>query len=181
MILEVFGTILGAVTLFLGLVALLLEIQYRFRFQEQIEINLSDWHLEIDPSNRARMTGVLMVWNGSHTREVILLELQLHVTPISAMSFNNTAYKAHVFSRESSLPRADGYWEACMVQDDQPLGVKFWVEISENELNPASVELQVHTVLYGRAGHIPQVCRLVIPFSPWVPLFSPLFVMDGDY
>ena len=181
MILELVGIIFGIVTLFAGLAALLLEIQYRCRFKEQIEVSLSDWHTELDPSNRTRITGILAVGNGPHTREVILSELQLRVTLLSATGLQKTAYKAHIFSQDSSSPRADGYWEACTVQAGQLLQVKFWVKIPGRELNyPSSVELQAHTVLYGRRGQISQVQYLVVPFLPCAALLNQVFVTDRD-
>ena len=180
-ILELSGIIFGIITLFAGLVGLLLEIQYRCRFKEQIEVSLSDWHLELDPSNRMRITGILAVGNDPQTREVILSELQLRVTLLSATGLQNTAYKAHIFSQALSPPRADGYWEACTVQAGQPLQVKFWVEIPGRELNyPSSIELQAHTVLYGRRGQTSQVQSLVVPFSPCAALLTQVLGTDRD-
>jgi hypothetical protein len=165
-ILKLLGMVVAIVTLFLGLVALLLEIQYRCRFKEQIEISLSQWHLEFDQPHRTRMIGSLAVWNDPHVPEVILSEFQLQVVLLSATSIQNITYDACVFDQDSSSPRADGYWTACSVQGSQPLRVGFWVEIPDRELEYClTVQLQVHTVLYGRAGHVSQVRNLVVPFS----------------
>jgi hypothetical protein len=156
--------ILGA-TLALTLGAL--EIGYRRRLGNKLELQAGKWRIETYDRNYYRIVGDLEFVNLTPRLDVMVPEIRTEITLLSSSSVAGITTKASVIPRHPDAEsRPDGYWESYIVEPGKPGAIEVPVEIYGEDLRDISAAwIQIHYFTYGRAGRLPRVKNIVVPLK----------------
>jgi hypothetical protein len=166
-LLEILGIILAAGVLLFGLYLLLLEVQYRRRLGNKLEITAGQWQLTLKQPEHYRLVGHLELINRTRRLEIMVPDIQAEVTLFSGASLDGITSKTRIIPHHpDEAARSDDYWFAYIVK----IGKRTQVEIQVDIQGPALQELKtawvrVHCLTYGPQGRIPKVRHVVVPLQ----------------
>jgi hypothetical protein len=159
----------GVVAVLLVLGAIALEIRYRLRPGNELELTIGDWNQEVSEPQRYKLVGKLEFRNRNPYREVMVPDVQAGVRLLSKASVEGIDCKAQVIPRHPDAemsPRPDGYWFAYIVKPGKKTGLEIVIDIQgENLSNIQTAWLQVQYETYGPEGLILKVRHIVIPLK----------------
>ncbi len=143
---------------------LALEVQYRRRPGNKLELTAGNWQLEVYEPQRYLLVGELEFRNLTQRLEVMVPEIWVEVKLLSTDSLKGITTDAQVIPRyKDAEPRADGYWEGHIVKREvSPIEIQ--VEIQGADLSALRVAwMRVHYFTYGPQGRIPRVRHVIVP------------------
>nr|WP_199321849.1 F420-0:Gamma-glutamyl ligase [Leptolyngbya sp. FACHB-321] len=143
---------------------LALEVQYRRRPGNKLELTAGNWQLEVYEPQRYLLVGELEFRNLTQRLEVMVPEIWVEVKLLSTDSLKGITTDAQVIPRyKDAEPRADGYWEGHIVKREvSPIEIQ--VEIQGADLSALRVAwIRVHFFTYGPQGRIPRVRHVIVP------------------
>jgi len=146
------------------LLLLALEVQYRRRPGNKLELTAGNWQLEVYEPQRYLLVGELEFRNLTQRLEVMVPEIWVEVKLLSTDSLKGITTDARVIPRyKDAEPRADGYWEGHIVKREvSPIEIQ--VEIQGADLSALRVAwMRVHYFTYGPQGRIPRVRHVIVP------------------
>jgi hypothetical protein len=146
------------------LLLLALEVQYRRRPGNKLELTAGNWQLEVYEPQRYLLVGELEFRNLTQRLEVMVPEIWVEVKLLSTDSLKGITADAQVIPRyKDAEPRADGYWEGHIVKREvSPIEIQ--VEIQGADLSALRVAwMRVHYFTYGPQGRIPRVRHVIVP------------------
>jgi hypothetical protein len=173
-ILEILALVAGATIAFFGLVLLGLELQYRSRPEEKVEINSSQWKLDSSNPYQQYFVGVIEFWSVPRENGVVISECQIHATLITKRIAKPTNCQFRILDISPYKPRPDHYWNTCILEKE-PLQVEVRIAIDEPDVEILqSLWLRLELTLYTRAGHLLHTGYVEIPANGTiVNLFQP--------
>lgn len=172
MILEVCAITSAATALFFGLILFGLEIQYRWRSEERLEITSSDWHWQIYDCEKYWLTGFLELWNCSDEFEMVVSDLRVQVEVLPKATVEPIVSQVHLLlDTGDELTHENSYWATQIVQADRSRHVKVRLQLEGVVQPDQAIWLQLHAVLYTRLGQVSQVKHLIVPI-PFDPSLS---------
>ncbi|MBF2002660.1 MAG: F420-0:Gamma-glutamyl ligase [Synechococcales cyanobacterium C42_A2020_086] len=153
---------LGAI----GLVFLVLEVQYRYRVGNRFEITPGTWDLDLDNPSHYQLVGSIDLINRTQRREIMVPELTADVTLLSKDSLAEVTTQVQVAPRHYDAPaRPDGYWFAYIVKQ-KPTRAEITVDISGPDLSALqSAWVRVHAITYGPGGRVPKQRHIIVPLK----------------
>ena len=159
------GVAAGASLLALGGFAL--ELQYRLRPSNKLNLMPGDWHLSVAEPDRYLLVGEMEFQNLTDRFEIMLPEVQAQVKLLSDGSLDGVTHKTKVIPCHKETPaRADDYWFGYIVKARKSTKLKVSVEIHGEDLSQLqSAWVQVNYVTYGPQGRIPKVRHVVVPLQ----------------
>ena len=163
--------ILGSIAIAVIGVALLLllalEVQYRRRLGNKLELTAGDWQLAVYEPQRYLLVGEMAFRNLTQKLEVMVPEIWVEVKLLSAAGNKDIAISTQVISRhEDAEPRADGYWEGHIVKPQEVSPLEIQVELQGADLSALRVAwIQVHYLTYGPQGRFPKVRHVIVPLT----------------
>jgi hypothetical protein len=163
--LENIGIAVGVAAFLLALAAIALEIRYRRRPGNELELTAGDWNLEVSEHQRYLLVGKLEFRNRNPYREVMVPEVEAQVKLLSKASLEGITWKTQVIPRHADAPpRPDNYWFAYIVKPKEKTGLEILIDIRGEDLNSLQTAwLQVHYETYGPEGLVLKVRHIVIP------------------
>ncbi|MGB5961741.1 MAG: hypothetical protein WBG73_13825 [Coleofasciculaceae cyanobacterium] len=166
-IIEKVGLVGGAITSLLALGALALEIRYRRRPGNELELTAGDWNQEITEPQRYRLVGKLEFINRNPFREVMVPVVEAQVKLLSKASVADITCRTQIIPRhKDESPRADDYWFAYILKPTEQTSLEIAIEIDgENLESLQTAWLQVHYETYGPEGLVLKVRHIVIPLK----------------
>lgn len=158
-------SIVVAVVLILALLLILLEIQYRRRPGNKLELTAGNWQLEVYEPRRYVLSGELEFRNLTRRLEIMVPEVTVEVKLLSSGSLENVTTSTRVIPKyQDARPREDGYWAAHIVKIGKVDPIEIAVEIQGLNLSQLKVAwIQIHYVTYGPQGRIPKVRHVIVP------------------
>ncbi|XHX78107.1 MAG: F420-0:Gamma-glutamyl ligase [Stenomitos frigidus ULC029] len=160
----IIGSIAIAVIGVIILLLLALEVQYRRRPGNKLELTAGNWQLAVYEPQRYLLVGELEFRNLTQRLEVMVPEIWVEVKLLSAASLAGITTSTQIIPRyKDAEPRADGYWEGHIVKRDvSPIEIQ--VELQGEDLSALSVAwMRVHYFTYGPQGRIPRVRHVIVP------------------
>ncbi|MBD2329910.1 F420-0:Gamma-glutamyl ligase [Alkalinema sp. FACHB-956] len=150
-----------------GLAAIGLDLQYRRRAGNRLELTAGKWGLEVAEADRILLIGDLEFVNQTQRLDVMVPEIWAEATLLSKDPVEQHQVKTRIISRFPDIdPRDDGYWESDIVEVGKREPIEVQVEISgENLASLQSVWVKVHFVTYGPGGRIPRTKHIVVPLK----------------
>jgi hypothetical protein len=169
MIAEGIGIGLG-VLLLLGLIGL--ELPYRRRPGNALEVARGHWNLEVYEPQHYVLIGELEFCNPTSNLEVMLPEMRAKVTLLSKASLETITPIVSVIPKHpDASPRPDNYWFAYIVKSRKLTRVEIDIDIQGPDLTDLQAAwVQVHYITYGPKGRIAKVHHEVVPL--WFPGFD---------
>ncbi|MBW4690674.1 MAG: F420-0:Gamma-glutamyl ligase [Lyngbya sp. HA4199-MV5] len=160
------GSIAIAVIGVILLLLLALEVQYRRRPGNKLELTAGNWQLEVYEPQRYLLVGELEFRNLTQRLEVMVPEIWVEVKLLSIASLNGITTSTQVIPRyKNAEPRADGYWEGHIVKRD-PSPIEIHVEMQGQDLSTLRVAwIRVHFFSYGPQGRLPRVRHVIVPLT----------------
>ncbi|WP_239033272.1 F420-0:Gamma-glutamyl ligase [Leptothermofonsia sichuanensis] len=158
-------SIVVAVVLILALLLILLEIQYRRRPGNKLELTAGNWQLEVYEPRRYVLSGELEFRNLTRRLEIMVPEVRVEVKLLSSGSLESVTTSTRVIPKyQDAKPREDGYWAAHIVKIGKVDPIEIAVEIQGLNLSQLRVAwIQIHYVTYGPQGRIPKVRHVIVP------------------
>ena len=164
MILESVG--IGVVLLLL-LIWIGLELPYRLRPGNAIDVLPGSWNLDTSVPQHYHLMGEITFCNPAQSLEVMVPELKADLTLLSKGALDQVTHTLRIETQHPDAEaRADGYWFAYILKSHRQTTVKLSIEIDGphlSELKAAWVCL--HYISYGPKGRIPQIHHEVIPLK----------------
>jgi hypothetical protein len=162
----ILGSIAIAVIGVILLLLLALEVQYRRRPGNKLELTAGNWQLEVYEPQRYLLVGELEFRNLTQRLEVMVPEIWVEVKLLSIASLNGITTSTQVIPRyKNAEPRADGYWEGHIVKRD-PSPIEIHVEMQGQDLSTLRVAwIRVHFFSYGPQGRLPRVRHVIVPLT----------------
>ena len=173
---------LGFAVLLLGAAFLALELQYRRRPGNDLELTPGEWKREILSPEKHQLVGILEFRNLTDTLEIMLPEVWAEVSLLSDTTTENTHCLARVIPMHpDEQARDDGYWFAYIVKVGKTTQIKVSIDISGDNLDRLKAAwVRVNYVTYGPAGRIPRVLNAVVPLKyPEAPENPPWREVEG--
>lgn len=157
--------IVVAGVLLLALLLILLEIQYRRRPGNKLELTAGNWQLEVYEPRRYVLSGELEFRNLTRRLEIMVPEVTVEVKLLSSGSLESVTTSTRVIPKyQDAKPREDGYWAAHIVKIGKVDPIEIAVEIQGLNLSQLRVAwIQIHYVTYGPQGRIPKVRHVIVP------------------
>lgn len=164
---ETIGIGLGSAALLLGAAGLSLELQYRRRPGNDLELTPGTWQQETRSPHHRQLVGILEFRNLTKTLEIMLPQVSAEVTLLSDSSLADIHTRTQVTSMHSDTPaRADGYWDAYIVKVGKTTKMKVTIDIQGENLGDLQTAwVKIHYLTYGPQGRIPQVQHVVVPLQ----------------
>ncbi len=161
------GKLLLLAALALGGIGLFLEMRYRLRPGNDLEMTAGEWSYEVFESTRYLLVGKLELINHNPYREVMVPQLSAQVTLLSSKSLAGISHTCTVTPLHSDAKaRADGYWSGYIVQPAGKTAMEIRLEIFGEDLNSLqSAWLQVSYDTYGPEGQVDKIGHVVLPLS----------------
>ncbi len=162
----IIGSIAIAAVVAALLLLLVLEVQYRRRPGNKLELTSGHWQLEVYEPQRYLLVGELEFRNLTKHLEVMVPEIWVEVKLLSVASLNGITTTTQVIPRyKDAEPRADGYWEGHIVKRD-PSPIEIQIEVQGQDLNALRVAwIRVHYLTYGPQGRLPKVRHVIVPLT----------------
>jgi len=159
--------ILGVVVLVAALFLMALEVQYRRRPGNKLELSSGKWQLDVYEPQRYRLVGELEFHNRARSLEIMISEIWVTVKLLSSGSLADITTNSHVIPRyEDAEPREDGYWEGHIVKVGGVEPIEMVIDIQGADLSQLKVAwLQIHYITYGPEGRIPKVRHVIVPLT----------------
>ncbi|PSB24669.1 F420-0:Gamma-glutamyl ligase [Stenomitos frigidus ULC18] len=160
------GSIAIAIVVVAVFLLLALDLQYRLRPGNKLELTAGNWQLESYEPQRYLLVGELAFHNLTQRFEVMVPEIWVEVKLLSAASLKGITTSTQVIPRYQGAEfRADGYWEGHIVkQDVSPIEIQ--VELQGDDLIGLRVAwIRVHYMTYGPQGRFPKVRHVIVPLT----------------
>jgi hypothetical protein len=161
------GLAVGVTAFLLALGALALEIRYRLRPGNELELTAGDWNWSVSEKHQYLLVGNLEFCNRNPYREVMVPEVKAEVKLLAKASLEGITCKTQVIPRHRDEdPRPDGYWFAYIIKPEEKTGLEIAIDIQGENLEALQTAwLQVHYTTYGPEGRIVKVRHIVLPLK----------------
>jgi len=159
--------VLVAVFAILVLYLLGLEIQYRRRLGNRLELTLGNWDLPVYEPHRYLLVGEIELINQTHRLEIMVPELWAEAKLLSKDSLERISWTARVTPQHPDADaRPDGYWFAYIVKTGKRTKVEISIDIQGADLSQLQVAwIQVRYLTYGPQGRIPHTRHVIVPLK----------------
>ncbi|MGL5131003.1 MAG: F420-0:Gamma-glutamyl ligase [Planktothrix sp.] len=164
-----------AALVLLGLGTLGLEIQYRLRPGNKLELTRGEWNLDLSDDRHYVLRGELEFQNLTSNLEIMIPEVTAQLTLLSKASLDGIKHTIKVIPAHIDAgAREDNYWFGYIVKAQKTTRIKVLVEIEGEDLKSLqSAWVKVNYLTYGPEGRIPKVRHLVLPLQYPDPTISP--------
>jgi hypothetical protein len=160
------GLIAGTLGIF-GAAAAVLEIGYRQRLGNKLELSAGKWRIEEYEIDHYRIVGELEFINLTPRLDVMIPEVRVSVQLLSSGRLDGVTIASTIIPRHPDAdPREDNYWESYIVEPGKPGPIEVPIEIDGRDLSPISAAwIQIDFYTYGRGGRMPRTKHIVVPLK----------------
>lgn len=164
-----------AALVLLGLGTLGLEIQYRLRPGNKLELTQGEWDLDLSDDRHYVLRGELEFQNLTSNLEIMIPEVTAQLTLLSKASLDGIKHTIKVIPAHlDAAAREDNYWFGYIVKAKKITVIQVVVEIEGEDLKSLqSAWVKVKYLTYGPQGRIPKVRHLVLPLQYPDPTIAP--------
>lgn len=169
------GLVTTTALVLLGLGTVALEIQYRLRPGNQLELTQGEWNLDLSDSTHYVLRGELEFRNLTPNLEIMLPEVTAQLTLLSKASLDGIKHTIKVIpAHVDEVAREDNYWFGYIVKVKKTTRIKVLVEIEGQDLRALeSAWVKVDYITYGPEGRIPKTRHVVLPLKYPNPTLTP--------
>jgi hypothetical protein len=162
----IIGTGLGILALLIGLGILAVEVQYRRRPGNRLEMTIGDWNLEIYEPQHYLLVGELELRNQTQKLEIMVPHVAAEATLLSKGSLDGVTSTIQVKPRHPDAPaRPDGYWFGYIVKR-KPTQLEISLDIQGANLAALQAAwIRIDYVTYGPQGRIPKARHVIVPLA----------------
>ena len=164
---NVLIALIGSAVGVIVLVLLALDVQYRRRLGNKMELSSGKWEIEVYESQRYVLAGELEFRNLTERLEVMVPEIRAEVSLLSVASLDGITTTTRITPRfQGAEIREDGYWESHIVKVGKDDPIEVTIEINGQDLSKLRVAwVQIHYMTYGPEGRFPKVQHVIVPLK----------------
>ena len=167
---RVIGSIVLGITAaasVLAMGALGLELQYRGRAGNKLELTTGEWKLSLSDPTHYQLVGEMEFRNLTENLEIMLPEITARVKLLSEGSLDDISCRVKVIPcHQDAMPRADDYWFAYIVKLRGTTKIRVCVDITGRNLQELQAAwVKIRYVTYGPGGRIPKKSHVVLPLQ----------------
>lgn len=153
--------------LLLGFAILAIELQFRRRPGNALELTAGEWNLEVYEPQSYLLVGELELQNHTRRLEIMVPELSAEVKLLSKAALEGVTTKLQILPKHADAPaRPDGYWFGYIVKVGKTTRLEISIAIKGTDLSPLQAAwVKVNYVTYGPEGRIPKVRHVIVPLS----------------
>lgn len=159
------GIMILGILIILGWLAL--ELQYRNRPGNALELTSGEWNLAVAEPEKYLLVGEMELCNRTKSLEIMVPEIEAKVKFLSDGNLEGLNYETRIIPfHEDAVARADNYWFAYIVKVGKKTKLKISIDIQGNNLEELkSAWIKVNYVTYGPGGRIPKTKHIVVPLK----------------
>ncbi len=167
MITEILTTGIIVLAILITLSWLALELQYRNRPGNALELTSGDWNLAVAEPEKYLLVGEMELCNCTKSLEIMVPEVHAEVKLLSSGCLEGVNYQTQIIPFHEDAPaRADNYWFAYIVKVGKKTKLKISIDIQGNNLEQLkSAWIKVNYVTYGPGGRVPKVKNIIVPLK----------------
>ncbi len=167
MLLQILGIILTLSIVVIALYLLALEVQYRFRLGNKVEVTSGNWQLKTKEPHHYLLVGELEFINRTERLEVMTPEARVDVTLLSGESLDGITWKTRIIPHHDDEPaRPDDYWFAYILKVHGRTKVEIQLDIQGADLSQLKTAwLRLYYLTYGPEGRLPKTRHVVVPLQ----------------
>jgi hypothetical protein len=160
------GIAIGSLVL-LALGLLTIEVQYRRRPGNALELTTGSWNLEVYEPQHYVLLGEMEFQNQTQSLEIMVPEITAEAKLFSKASLDGVTTSIRINSRHPDAPaRADGYWFGYIVKVGKTTRIEVALTVKGMDLTPLQAAwIQVRYITYGPQGRIPKARHVVVPLK----------------
>lgn len=158
---------LGVAALVLGAAGAAIELQYRRRPGNKLELDAGSWQIEKLSPNRISVVGEMEFQNKTDSLEIMLPDVNADVKLLSKGSLEGITSKTRITPLHKDAPaRNDGYWFGYIVKVAKTTRMKVAVDIEgDNIAELQTAWIKVNYLTYGPEGRIPKTKHIIFPLQ----------------
>lgn len=164
---NVLIALIGSAVGVIVLVLLALDVQYRRRLGNKMELSSGKWEIEVYEPQRYVLAGELEFRNLTQRLEVMVPEIRAEVSLLSVASLDGITTTTRITPRfQDAEIREDGYWESHIVKVGKDDPIEVTIEIKGQDLSQLRVAwVQIHYMTYGPEGRFPKIQHIIVPLK----------------
>jgi hypothetical protein len=160
------GTAIGILGLLTGAAIAAVELQYRKRPGNRLEVTGGTWKYADYDRHHYRLVGDIDLINRTQKSEIMVPEITADVTLLSGGSVEGITKTIRITPKHpDESARADGYWFAYIVKR-KPTHLELEIDLKGEDLTALkSAWVRLNYITYGPQGRIPRIKHIVIPLQ----------------
>jgi hypothetical protein len=161
------GLVLALLVLAVLLGWVLIEMQYRRRPGNRLELTAGEWNLAAYEPDHYLLVGDMALVNLTKHLEIMVPELTAEATLLSKGSLDQVSHQIRITSRHPDAPaRSDGYWFGYIVKIGKTTNLEIALDIRGPNLEQLQAAwVRVHYVTYGPQGRLPKTRHVIVPLT----------------
>lgn len=164
---------IGSIAVGIGAIALLLaawmaiEIQYRRRPGNRLDMVAGDWNLEVYEPQQYVLAGDMQLVNRTQKLEIMVPQISAEATLLSKGSLAGISCDIQITpAHPDAAARPDGYWFGYIVKVGKTTRLEVTLDIRGADLRDLqAVWVRLHYVTYGPQGRIPKTRHVIVPLA----------------
>ncbi|MBD2022614.1 F420-0:Gamma-glutamyl ligase [Leptolyngbya sp. FACHB-36] len=159
--------IVAAIVLLVALALLAIELQFRRRPGNRLELTSENWELEVYEPQHYVIAGEMTFCNRTQRLEIMVPEVRTEVKLLSSGTLDGITTTARVIPRHKDAgPRPDDYWYGYIVKVGKVDPLEVVVDIQGPDLSQLTIAwVQIHYITYGPQGRVPNTRHVIVPLK----------------
>lgn len=151
----------------IALAAIGLELQYRRRAGNALELTTGQWDIKPVSPDHVHVVGKMEFINRTQRLDIMVPELRTEVQLISKASTAAIVCQTRVINHFKDFEqRNDEYWESDIIDVNCTEGIEIQIDLKGPQVEALQLAwLRVNYVSYGPGGRIPCVKHVIIPLK----------------
>ncbi|TVQ18645.1 MAG: F420-0:Gamma-glutamyl ligase [Leptolyngbya sp. DLM2.Bin15] len=169
------GILIGAIALLLVLGWIAIEVQYRRRPGNRLQLRAGTWNLDVYESQHYRIVGDMEFVNQTQRLELMVPEVSATAMLLSKDSLDTVQHTLRITPcHPDADARDDGYWFGYIVKIGKTTRMEVVLDVVGDQLEALQAAwIKVRYVTYGPQGRVPKTRHVIVPLrfpSPDAPI-----------
>ncbi len=151
----------------LALAAIGLDLQYRRRAGNALELTTGQWDIKPISPEHCQLVGRLEFINRTQRLDIMVPEIWTQVTLLSKVRTDNITIKSRIINHFKDFEaREDDYWESDIIDFNciEPLEIR--LDFQGPTVDALQVAwIRIHYFTYGPGGHHKQIKHVIVPLK----------------
>lgn len=161
------GIGLGVAALVVGAAGAAIELQYRRRPGNKLELDAGTWQMSKVSPNHISVEGEMEFKNKTQTLEIMVPDVSAKAKLLSKGSLEGITTKTQITPlHKDATARNDGYWFGYIVKIGKTTRMKVAIDIEGQDLSQLQTAwVKVNYLTYGPEGRIPKTKHIIFPLQ----------------
>ena len=151
----------------LALVAIGLDVQYRRRLGNALEVTAGKWDITPVSPTHCQLVGKMEFINRTQRLDIMIPELWTEIQLLSKASTQDIRQRSRIINHfEDFDAREDDYWESDIVDVNKRETIEIRIDLEGDKVDALQVAwIKLRYITYGPGGKVPGVKHVVVPLK----------------